>query len=55
MKDDLKDLKSQVDMLAHYMAQQIALTMEHGKLLAIYNNKLERIADLIEVEQDDLN
>jgi hypothetical protein len=53
--NDLKELTDRMDALLHYQAQQIALTVENGKLLAIYNNKLERLADLIEVVQDDLN
>ena len=53
--NDLKELTDRMDALLHYQAQQIALTVENGKLLAVYNNKLERLADLIGVEQDDLN
>ena len=48
-------LEAKIDVMIEHLAKVSATMVAMHRLFELYNNKLERLADLIEVEQDDLH
>ena len=48
-------LEAKIDVMIEHLGKVSATMVAMNRLFELYNNKLERLADLIEVEQHDLN